>query len=96
MINIIKEGIGMVKAKKLIDKINNAIDRKSFLSINWECYIKTRRDEHQLIIKYKNYENWDEKDLVWILKLIQAKVSKHNLCMYFSRDQYRLEINVDI
>ena len=83
----------MNKAEKLMKKINEEL-RKT-LSIHWECHIK-KDTQIQLVIKYESYEDWKEEDLVYILKLINATCTKHNLSMYFERYKYFLEIDVYI
>lgn len=94
MIKIIKKGIELHKAEKLMKKINDAIEKK--LSIHWKCYIKKEIAVIALGIEYNSYENWMEEDLVYILKLINATCTKHSLSMYFHDCKYRLRIEVDI
>lgn len=93
MLNTIMKGIKLNKAEKLMKKINDAIDKD--LSIHWDCFIK-HQTTTSLAIRYKSYEDWKEEDLVYILKLINAVCTKHNLSMYFHNSKYRLEIEIDI
>ena len=93
MIKTIMKGIKLSNAEKLMKKINDEIDKK--LSIHWKCFIK-HQTITSLAIKYKSYEDWKEEDLVYILKLINAVCTKHNLSMYFYNSKYRLEIEISI
>ena len=96
MFKTLMKGIELNRAEKLMKNINDAIRKELMSSVHWSCFIKKSSTSLSLVIEYKSYENWKEEDLAFILKLIQAKCTKHNLVMYFHNFEYTLQISVDI
>ena len=95
MIKTLIKGIELSKAEKLMKKVNDCII-KDVSIVNWTCYIKKSTLGLKLIIRYANYEDWKEEDLVKILKIIPAVTTKHNLSMYRYDCEHRLKIEIDI